>query len=51
VNGDDVSAVHGFLLDPAGLVVRVSSSGAIGRLLPDDVLGLIRYLREHAASR
>jgi hypothetical protein len=27
----------------------VYSSGAIGRLMPDDVIGLVRYLREHAA--
>jgi peroxiredoxin len=41
----------GFVLDPAGrVVVSVYSSGAIGRLVPDDVLGLIRYLREHAAQ-
>jgi hypothetical protein len=26
------------------------SSGAIGQLVPEDVIGLIRYLREHAAS-
>jgi len=39
----------GFVLDPAGkVVVSVYSSGAIGRLLPDDVIGLVRYLREHA---
>jgi peroxiredoxin len=39
----------GFVLDPDGrVVVSVYSSGAIGRLVPDDVLGLIRYLREHA---
>jgi peroxiredoxin len=39
----------GFVLDPAGrVVVSVYSSGAIGRLVPEDVLGLIRYLREHA---
>jgi hypothetical protein len=25
----------------------VYSSGAIGRLVPDDVIGLIGYLREH----
>jgi hypothetical protein len=31
-------------------VVSVYSSGAIGRLVPEDVIGLIRYLREHAAS-
>jgi len=41
----------GFVLDPAGnVVVSVYSSGAIGRLLPDDVVGLVRYLREHAAA-
>jgi hypothetical protein len=40
----------GFVLDPAGnVVVSVYSSGAIGRLVPKDVVGLIRYLREHAA--
>ena len=41
----------GFVLDPTGrIVVSVYSSGAIGRLVPDDVIGLIRYLREHAAQ-
>ena len=41
----------GFVLDPVGrVVVSVYSSGAIGRLVPEDVLGLIRYLREHAQS-
>ncbi len=40
----------GFVLDPAGrVVVSVYSSGAIGRLVPDDVVGLIRYIREHTA--
>jgi peroxiredoxin len=40
----------GFVLDPAGnVVVSAYSSGAIGRLVPDDVVGLVRYLREHAA--
>lgn len=40
-----------FVLDPAGKVlVSVYSSGAIGRLVPDDVAGLARYLREHAAT-
>jgi peroxiredoxin len=39
----------GFVLDPSGhVLVSVYSSGAIGRLVPDDVTGLIRYLREHA---
>jgi peroxiredoxin len=43
----------GFVLDPDGrVVVSVYSTGAIGRLVPGDVIGLIRYLREHAeASR
>jgi peroxiredoxin len=41
----------GFVLDPAGrVIVSVYSSGAIGRLVPDDVVGLIRYAREHAAA-
>jgi peroxiredoxin len=40
----------GFVLDPAGqVVVSVYSSGAIGRLVPDDVVGLITYLRSRAA--
>jgi peroxiredoxin len=40
-----------FVLDPAGqVVVSVYSSGAIGRLVPEDVIGLVRYLREHAAA-
>jgi peroxiredoxin len=38
----------GFVLDADGkVVVSVYSSGAIGRLVPEDVTGLIRYLREH----
>ncbi len=41
----------GFVLDPNGrVVVSVYSSGAIGRLVPDDVVGLIRYLRDHARA-
>ena len=41
----------GFVLDPAGnVVVSVYSSGAIGRLVPEDVTGLVRYLREHARA-
>jgi len=40
----------GFVLGPAGnVIVSVYSSGAIGRLVPDDVMGLVRYAREHAA--
>ncbi len=41
----------GFVLDPEGRVlVSVYSSGAIGRLLPDDVVGLVTYAREHATA-
>jgi peroxiredoxin len=41
----------GFVLDPAGrVVVSVYSSGAIGRLVPEDVIGLVRYLREHSPA-
>ena len=42
----------GFVLDPGGRVaVSVYSSGGIGRLTPEDVIGLIGYLREHAPSQ
>ncbi len=41
----------GFVLDPVGrVVVSVYSSGAIGRLVPEDVIGLVRYLRGHPAA-
>ena len=41
----------GFVLDPGGrVIVSVYSSGAIGRLVPQDVLGLAGYLREHAQA-
>jgi len=41
----------GFVLDPAGrVIVSVYSSGAIGRLVPDDVIGMVRYIREHATA-
>jgi peroxiredoxin len=41
----------GFVLDPTGkVVVSVYSSGAIGRLVPEDVVGLVRYVREHATA-
>jgi peroxiredoxin len=41
----------GFVLDPRGqVIVSVYSSGAIGRFVPEDVIGLVRYLREHAAA-
>lgn len=41
----------GFLLAPEGkVVVSVYSSGAIGRLVPEDVAGLVRYVRDHASA-
>ena len=41
----------GFVLDPQGkVVVSVYPSGAIGRLVPDDVAGLVRYVREHTPA-
>jgi peroxiredoxin len=41
----------GFVLDPEGrVVVSVYSSGAIGRLVPEDVTGMVQYIREHAAA-
>jgi peroxiredoxin len=53
VNDDPVYLQStGFVLDPTGrVIVSVYSSGAVGRLVPGDVVGLIRYLREHAASQ
>ncbi|MEO3868881.1 redoxin domain-containing protein [Nonomuraea sp. B12E4] len=41
----------GFVLGPEGkVIVSVYSSGAIGRLVPEDVAGLIRYLHEHQGA-
>jgi peroxiredoxin len=41
----------GFVLGPSGhVIVSVYSSGAIGRLVPEDVMGLIRYVRDHAPT-
>jgi len=41
----------GFVLDREGRVlVSVYSSQAIGRLVPDDVAGFIRYLADHEAA-
>jgi hypothetical protein len=52
VNPDPVHLQSaGFVLDPAGkVVVSVYSSGAIGRLVPDDVVGLVRYVRDHSPA-
>jgi hypothetical protein len=42
----------GFILDLEGrVIVSVYSSGAIGRLVPEDVIGLIKYVREHEAKQ
>src|SRR3954467_6169688 len=40
----------GFVFDPVGkVVVSVYSSGAIGRLVPEDVIGLVRHLAAQRA--
>ncbi|UMB69528.1 peroxiredoxin family protein [Mycobacterium paraterrae] len=42
----------GFVLAPDGTtLLAVYSSGAIGRLVADDVVGFIRYLSKHAVAR
>lgn len=39
----------GFVLDPDGdIVTAVYATGAIGRLVPDDVAALVRYVVAHA---
>ena len=39
----------GFVLDPEGRVMTaVYSSAAIGRLVPEDVAGLVQYVKSHA---
>jgi peroxiredoxin len=47
VNADPVYLQStGFVLDPdANVIVSVYSSGPIGRLVPDDVVGLVSYLK------
>jgi peroxiredoxin len=38
----------GFILDPKGRVITaVYSSGALGRLVADDVIGFLRYVKSH----
>ena len=38
----------GFVLDPDGVILTaVYSSGAIGRLVPDDVAGFVKYVEAH----
>ncbi|WAC92216.1 redoxin domain-containing protein [Mycobacterium sp. Aquia_213] len=42
----------GVILAPDGTVrLAVYSTGAIGRLVPDDVVGFIRYLTDHPEAR
>src|SRR5262249_43297201 len=49
--GDGYVQSTGFVLDPQGrVIVSVYSSGAIGRLVPEDVIGFLRYTREHEAA-
>jgi MFS family permease len=41
----------GFVRNLEGkVVVSLYSSGAIGRLVPDNVAGLVRYIRGHTAA-
>lgn len=41
----------GFVLDPAGRVLTaVYSSGAIGRLVPEDVLGFVKYVQQAGSA-
>ena len=41
----------GFVLDKSGrILAAVYSSGAIGRLVPDDVAGLVTYVESHHAA-
>jgi peroxiredoxin len=41
----------GFVLDPTGKVaVSVYSSGAIGWLVPEEAVGMTRYIHEHAPA-
>ncbi len=49
-DGQPLEQSTGFRTHPEGrVVVSVYSSGAIGRLVPDDVIGLVKYVREHQA--
>ena len=41
----------GFVLSPDGsVIVSVYSSGAIGRLVPEDVLGMVAYIRNSSPA-
>jgi len=42
----------GFVLDRGGrILTAVYSSGAIGRLVPDDVVGFVKYIEAHRGTR
>jgi peroxiredoxin len=42
----------GFILEPNGAIaIAVYSSGAIGRIVPDDALGLVKYMQSQATSQ
>lgn len=42
----------GFVLDKQGrILTAVYSSGAIGRLVPEDVVGFVRYIESHDAGK
>jgi peroxiredoxin len=42
----------GFVLDKQGrILTSVYSSGAIGRLVPEDVAGFVRYIESHDAAK
>ena len=42
----------GFVLDKSGrILTAVYSSGAIGRLVPDDVVGFVQYIESHDAAK
>ena len=51
VNPDPESIqTTGFVLAPDGRVVSVYSGGVIGRLTPEEAMGLVRYLRLHDSA-
>lgn len=66
LNADEISAATGayvaegaaylqstgFVLDKSGrILTAVYSSAAIGRLVPDDVAGLVRYIESHKLTK
>lgn len=51
VNADEPHYLQstGFVLSPEGAVMTsVYSSGAIGRLVPEDVIGMVKYVKSNA---